>query len=111
MNKNGALSFLSPLKWYIPSSFPYKQHARMVATYWADIDTDTVGDIWYRETNSSVLLGIASCEIRSNFPQQSQFIASWIFISTWENVSFHGADVAGHTQVLFLFPFFAYSKC
>ncbi|CAC5382835.1 Alpha-tectorin [Mytilus coruscus] len=99
VNKDGTLSFLSPLKWYIPSSFPYKQHARIVATYWADINTETMGDIWYRETYSSMLLGQASSEIRSHFPQQSQFVASWIFISTWENVSFHGADAAGQTQI------------
>ncbi|VDI06759.1 Hypothetical predicted protein [Mytilus galloprovincialis] len=98
VNTNGDLTFISALASYTPESFPFQQNARIIAPYWADVDTRTVGDIWYRETNSILLLGRASSDIRTTFPQQSTFNASWMFITTWDRVGFYGADPLGQTK-------------
>lgn len=99
MNTNGDLTFISALASYTPESFPFQQNARIIAPYWADVDTRTVGDIWYRETNNIPLLGRASSDVRTTFPQQSTFNASWMFITTWDRVGFYGADALGQTKV------------
>jgi hypothetical protein len=40
-----------------------------------------------------------SQEIRRVFPEKNKFHASWLFIATWDNVSFYGADATGKTKV------------
>lgn len=99
MNSNGDLTFLSALSTYSPAAFPYQQNTKIIAAYWGDVDTHNGGDIWYRETHDPVLLRRASTEIQSVFPEQSQFNANWIFISTWSNVAFYGADKRGKHKV------------
>lgn len=90
---------MSALSSYTPESFPFQQNARVIATYWADVDTTIAGDVWYRETNNRALLGRTSSDVRSTFPQQSSFNASWVFITTWDRVGFYGADAVGQTKV------------
>ncbi|VDI83566.1 Hypothetical predicted protein, partial [Mytilus galloprovincialis] len=98
VNTNGDLTFISALSRYTPESFPFQRNASVIATYWADVDTRTVGDVWYRETRNPTLLGRASSDIRTSFPQQPKFNASWIFITTWDDVTFFGADEVGQTK-------------
>ncbi|VDI06757.1 Hypothetical predicted protein, partial [Mytilus galloprovincialis] len=98
VNTNGDLTFISALSRYTPESFPFQRNASVIATYWADVDTKTVGDVWYRETSNPTLLGRASSDIRTSFPQQPKFNASWIFITTWDDVAFFGADEVGLTK-------------
>ncbi|XP_052061715.1 sushi, nidogen and EGF-like domain-containing protein 1 [Mytilus californianus] len=97
VNTNGDLTFLSALRTFTPSPFPYLQNTstQIVAVYWGDIDTRKGGDIWYRETTDSVLLQKASTEIHTVFPQQSGFNASWIFVTTWSKVAFYGSNSIG----------------
>ena len=40
-----------------------------------------------------------SQKIRAFFPEEYKFKASWLFIATWDNVSFYGADAKGKTKV------------
>ncbi|CAG2215760.1 unnamed protein product [Mytilus edulis] len=49
VNTNGVISFLGPMSTYTPSPFPLGSNKRLVAPYWADIDTRNGGDIWYRK--------------------------------------------------------------
>ena len=40
-----------------------------------------------------------SQEIRRVFPEQYKFQASWLFIATWDNVAFYGANIVGVAKV------------
>ena len=84
---------------FTPSPFPLGSNRRLVAPYWTDIDTRNGGDVWYRESTNRTLLQRVSQEIRRVFPEQYKFQASWIFIATWDNVAFYGADSVGRTKV------------
>ena len=84
---------------YTPSPFPLGSNRRLIAPYWTDIDTGNGGDIWYRESTNSTLLQRVSQEIRGVFAEQYKFQASWLFIATWDNVAFYGADAIGKIKV------------
>ncbi|CAG2210018.1 unnamed protein product [Mytilus edulis] len=73
---------------YTPSSFPLPSKRRLIAPYWADTDTRKGGDVWYRESTNLTLLGEATGEIHQIFPEHFNFHAAWMFIATWDNVSF-----------------------
>ena len=99
VNTNGDLTFENPLGTFTPAPFPYQQNATLIAAYWGDVDTTNGGDILYRQSNDPGLLLQASTEIRSVFPQQGMFNATWMFITTWENVAFYGANEIGKRKV------------
>ena len=84
---------------FTPSPFPLDTNKRLIAPYWADIDTRKGGDVWYRESTDPALLGNVSNEITSAFPQYHSFKASWLFIATWDSVAFFGADSVGKQKV------------
>lgn len=100
VNTNGVISFLGTMSTYTPSAFPLASHKRLIAPYWTDIDTGNGGDIWYRETTNTTILQKASDDIHSVFPEQFNFQASWMFIATWSDVAFFGADSIGRNKVL-----------
>ncbi|XP_043553581.1 uncharacterized protein nid2a isoform X6 [Chiloscyllium plagiosum] len=64
-----------------PTDFP------VIAPFLSDIDTSNDrGRIYYRQDDSSDVLGRAGREIRRGFPQSS-FTPTNAFIATWENVA------------------------
>jgi hypothetical protein len=99
VNTNGVISFLGTMSSFTPSPFPLGSNKRLIAPYWTDIDTRNGGDIWYRESTNRTLLQLVSRPIRLLFPEQYRFQASWLFIATWDNVAFHGANAIGKTKV------------
>ena len=99
VNTNGVISFLGTMSSFTPSPFPLGSNKRLIAPYWTDIDTRNGGDIWYRESTNRKLLQQMSRAIRLLFPEQYRFQASWLFIATWDNVAFHGANAIGKTKL------------
>ena len=99
MNTNGVISFLGTMSTYTPTPFPLGSRKRLIAPFWADVDTRNGGDVWYRETTNSTLLQMVSEEIRTVFPEQHKFQATWGFIATWSNVAFFFADDIGKKKV------------
>lgn len=95
VNTNGAISFLGTLSQYTPDPFPLSNDRRIVAPYWGDVDIRNGGNVSYRESTDPDLLTRATNEIQNVFPQQYKFHASWIFIATWDNVPFYGANSIG----------------
>lgn len=79
------------MRTFTPSEFPLASKRRIIAPYWTDIDTNNGGNIWYRESTNKSLLQKASYEIHELFPEYYNFQATWIFIATWDNVTFYGA--------------------
>ena len=99
VNTNGVISFLGNMSTYTPSPFPLGSNRRLIAPYLADVDTRNGGDIWYRESTNIPLIQELSAQIRAFFPEEYTFRASWLFIATWINVTFHGANSTGETEV------------
>jgi hypothetical protein len=92
VNTNGAVSFGAGVSTFTPNSFPILS-ASMIAIYWCDVDTLlNNGRIYYRETTDNTLLTRATRDIQSAFTSQGfyNFVARWMFIATWHNVTYYG---------------------
>lgn len=88
---------------YTPSPFPLASKRRLIAPYWADINTRNGGIVWYRETTNITLLQKASDEIKAIFADHYNFRAAWMFIATWDNVAFYGANDIGKQKVQYYY--------
>ncbi|XP_062581787.1 uncharacterized protein LOC134243551 [Saccostrea cucullata] len=92
VNTNGVISFLKTVSTYTPNPFPLDGDRRLVAIFWADVDTRKGGTVWYRESTNQTILERATNEVRTYFPQFFRFQATWVFIATWDNVAFFGCS-------------------
>ncbi|XP_046338970.2 sushi domain-containing protein 2-like isoform X2 [Haliotis rufescens] len=95
VNNNGIISFLDQLKTYRPENFPLDSETPIIAPFWADVDVQVGGKVWYRESSDFQLLEKATVEIKTYFPALRRFRANWMFIATWDNVGFYGASQEG----------------
>ncbi|XP_022104835.1 protein mesh-like isoform X2 [Acanthaster planci] len=95
VNTNGVLSFLVEVSQFTPSPFPLDGDRRLVAVFWGDVDIRHGGNVSYRElhraASSEGLFVRADSIIRQAFIGHSRFLASWMFIATWNEVPFYGA--------------------
>jgi len=71
----------------------FNEEYRFIVPYWTDLSTD-VGDghVYYREVISGRLLTTASNHVRQCNSGQSRFSATWVFIATWEGLTYHTGD-------------------
>ena len=80
----------------------------MIAPFWSDVDTrlshgdksgassaldkndvDETGNVWFREEYDEQLLLRAQREIREVYVDHSNFVPSWLFITTWDAVGYY----------------------
>jgi hypothetical protein len=54
VNNNGNISFLSAIGAYTPDPFPITSQP-MIAPFWGDVDTRTVGNVWIHSPNANTL--------------------------------------------------------
>ena len=88
MNNNGLLSFLESVSQYTPDKFPLPDR-KLIAPFWADVDTSGTGVVWYRNTTQAALL-----ERFMTGPQiQDGFTPSYLFIATWDHVGYYASNV------------------
>ena len=92
VNTNGVISFLVQVSQYTPDAFPLGDNRRLLAPFWADVDTRNGGNVFYRETTDPNLLQQASNDVTATFVDQRKFKATWLFIATWYEVAFYGAS-------------------
>ena len=94
VNINGAISFASEISVYTPRCGPLDTENRMIAVYWADVDTTKwdQSNVFYRVTGEINLLEKANREIIVAFPKLLYIAIKWLFIATWEKVTYYGAD-------------------
>ncbi|XP_048752954.2 protein mesh-like isoform X2 [Ostrea edulis] len=92
VNTNGVISFLKTVSTFTPNPFPLDDDRRLIAIFWADVDTRNGGTVWYRESTNQTILNRATEEVRTYFPQFFRFQATWVFIATWDNVAFYGCS-------------------
>ena len=63
-----------------------------MAPFWADVDTNNGGEVFYRETTDPNLLQQATDDVRSVYVGQRKFRATWLLVVTWYKVAFFGAS-------------------
>ncbi|XP_033100056.1 protein mesh-like isoform X2 [Anneissia japonica] len=95
VNTNGVISFLTQVSQFTPDPFPLDGDRRVVAPFWADVDTREGGQVYYREVlrqNNEQLTDRATVIVRNTFIDQDDFTATWLFIATWYSVSYYGSS-------------------
>ena len=90
---NGAISFYENAPEFTTNRFPLGNRRKMVAAFWADVDTRGKGNVWYHETSDPVFLKRASKEILKAYPEVN-YTAESLFIATWEKVGYYNAATA-----------------
>ncbi len=62
---------------------------KMIAPYWADVDTIGTGTVWYRQSAEPALLARATDEIQTAFIGQEKFSPNLLFVATWDHVGYY----------------------
>ena len=89
INDNGVISFGSRYNVRTPLSFPLSGNNKIIAPYWADVDTRGTGNIYYRQTTDSSLLARATSEIRAAFPESRNVTIKNLLVATWYKVGYY----------------------
>ncbi|XP_075046985.1 uncharacterized protein LOC142107450 [Mixophyes fleayi] len=90
VNNNGLLSFRSPIGQYVPQELPVAFGNPFLALFWADINNQVAGDIYFRQSTDPALLYRATSDIRAYF-HHLNFTAQWVFVATWDSVAYYGS--------------------
>ena len=96
------ISFLTNVNQYTPDRFPLGDRRRLVAPFWADVDTRVAGEVFYRETSDRSLLKRATSDVTTIYVRCKSFRAAWLLIATWYEVAFYGATGNHTSKVLLL---------
>ena len=80
-----------------PRSLFHHQRDKFFAPYWADFDTSRTGNIYYRQTTDSSLLGRVTNEIRAAFPMYQDLTMTNLFIATWDSINHNDHRVSMNT--------------
>ena len=89
INDNGVISFGSRYNVHTPLSFPLNGTSKIIAPYWADVDTRGAGQVFYRQTTDPNLLARATSEIRATFSNSQNVTITDLLIATWDNVGYY----------------------
>ena len=99
VNSNGMISFEKSIWQYNPEPFPlpynnYTDTRIMIAPYWADVNMFIGGNVSYREIlrigGNNEIFEEADNIIRGAFVNMKYFTSSWMFVATWDEMSFYG---------------------
>ncbi|XP_053366938.1 alpha-tectorin-like [Clarias gariepinus] len=100
VNKNGVLSFSKPLDEPSPDSSE-EIDENIIAALWTNFKTVPTEKVIYQEVTGGPLLSRATQDINNMFPADNYyFSASWLFIATWEVMSFANSGNATFQAVL-----------
>ncbi|KAF4084631.1 hypothetical protein AMELA_G00108180 [Ameiurus melas] len=96
------LSMDGYVAFYVPNidELPNPQLGKdVIAPLWTDVEADEGGRWTYEQATNGSLIDAATAEINSMFPNVN-FSASWVFVSTWENVPLEVASGVASFQVV-----------
>nr|XP_021336096.1 uncharacterized protein LOC108179152 [Danio rerio] len=88
VNNNGFLTFSQASSQYAPDSFPANGSQDIIAGLWTDLDNSILGVVSYNQYTSGSVLTRATQDINNYFPNLN-FTASWVFVATWNKVSYY----------------------
>ena len=89
INDNGIISFNSRYNVRTPLPLPLRYTYRIIAPYWADVDTRGTGKIYYRQTSDPILLAKATREIQQGHPDSENTNITNLLIVTWNAVGYY----------------------
>ncbi|KAK2876893.1 hypothetical protein Q8A67_020989 [Cirrhinus molitorella] len=89
VDNQGYFTFNEAIYQWYPYDFPAYSSMDIIAPLWTYIDIRRSGTISYQQVTDSHLLNRASRDINQYYPNLN-FSASWVFIATWDKVSFYG---------------------
>jgi len=92
VHENGLISFGSTLNKQLPASSSLPSEALTAAPFWADVYTKRGGRVWYRKSTDNAIVSRATRDVIRAFPRYTRFMASWVVIVTWNEVTFFGAS-------------------
>ncbi|CAM9857307.1 unnamed protein product [Lampetra planeri] len=92
VNNNGVISFEVAVAEYTSQAFPLSDGRAFIAPFWADVDNRHKGQVLYRETTDADLLQKATEDVRAYFADFQDFAATWVFIATWDRVTYYGGS-------------------
>lgn len=92
VNNNGVISFNVQVSQFTPEAFPLSDSRSFIAPLWADVHNGIRGDVYYRESSEPDILERATQDVRKYFKNMANFTATWVFISTWHQVTFYGGS-------------------
>ncbi|XP_030630863.1 sushi, nidogen and EGF-like domain-containing protein 1 [Chanos chanos] len=96
VNNNGHLTFTEPFSEYSPYSGSGRD---IIFPLWTDLNNGIQGTVSYRQATDSATLNQVTSQINQYFPDVS-FAASWVFIATWNQVSYYSGAGAATFQVV-----------
>ena len=90
MNANGIVSFVYPFDDSVIHPLPLTgNNNKIIAPYWADVDTRGTGNIYYRQTTDPGFLNTVTEQIRTAFPNSQVVSVDNILIATWDRVGYY----------------------
>lgn len=92
VNNNGVISFSIQVSQFTPEAFPLSDSRSFIAPLWADVHNGIRGDVYYRESTDPETLERANQDVRKYFKNMVSFTATWVFIATWNQVTFYGGS-------------------
>ena len=98
VNNNGVISLDEAYNTqHTPTPFPLPNDELVIAPFWADVDTSgrRRGVVYYRNASSNTsLLERAQREVLTYFTSGMNFQPTFLFIATWDRVSFFGGGTS-----------------
>ena len=94
INSNGVISLDRSFTSSRVSSLPVRgtfESSRIIAPYWANVDTRGTGNIYYRQTTDPNLLSRTIREIRRAFPRAVHLTN--LLIVTWDAVGYFNQQI------------------
>ena len=88
VNVNGVVSFGKSFTSGRSRSLPLTGTDKIIAPYWADVDTRGTGVIYYRQTTDPSHLSRATSEIKAAYPVSQSSTITSLFIATWNSVGY-----------------------
>ena len=118
INDNGIISFVRHYNVRTPVSLPLSGTDKIIAPYWADVDTRGTGNIYYRQTTDPSLLARTTSEIRAAFPDAQNVTIKHLLITTWDRVGYYfnntdkvtSGKITIRNSTLYLLLNFAYRR-
>ncbi|XP_052447930.1 alpha-tectorin [Carassius gibelio] len=92
INNNGVISFNVQVSQFTPEAFPLSDSRSFIAPLWADVHNGIRGDVYYRETTDPEILERATQDVKKYLKNMVSFTATWVFITTWNQVTFYGGS-------------------
>jgi len=92
VDNNGLLSFLQGVSQFTPEAFTLPgDNRKVIAPFWADVDTSGIGTICFIVTINSSLLARARDEI-ATFLIQKDFSPAYLFIASWDHAGYYSSN-------------------